>query len=66
MNIVHIFERLFTRPQFIAGSSVNLVVSGIVERGDGVVVSHFKSGVLVDWLAGGQSLEHAGELSLIA
>ncbi len=65
MSILLFFKSLFAQPQFNAGTRVNHVRGGSIQRTDGYVVAQSSRGVWVEWPRGGRSLIPGSELAQI-
>jgi hypothetical protein len=65
MSILLFLKSLFEQPRFEAGTRVNHVRGGSIQRTDGYVVGQTEFGVWVEWPRGGRSLLPGGELAQI-
>lgn len=65
MTFLLFFKSLFAETEMRAGSRVNHVRGGAIQRTDGYVVAQTSDGVMVEWPRGGRSLLPVGELAQI-
>jgi hypothetical protein len=65
MSILLFLKSLFAQPEIPAGSRVNHVRGGSIQRTDGYVVGQTSDGVMVEWPRGGRSLLPVAELAQI-
>jgi len=65
MSILLFLKSLFAQPTVLAGTRVNHIRGGSIQRTDGYVVAQTSDGVMVEWPRGGRSVLPIAELAQI-